>query len=120
MPHHISWSRTPALLLLPPGGVCGEIRPLGAGGGHIGVAPGAGGHQLPLGAGLDNGNIQQGEEGGIGAAETDGKGLGAAGGNGGDLAQPSGVPGRVATASEAVKADPSEKVTPLRREMVQV
>ena len=27
---------------------------------------------------------------------------------------------RVATASEAVKADPSEKVTPLRREMVQV
>ena len=82
------------LLLLPPGGVCGEIRPLGAGGGHIGVAPGAGGHQLPLGAGLDNGNIQQGEEGGIGTVETDGKGLGAAGGNGGNLAQPSGVPGR--------------------------
>ena len=27
---------------------------------------------------------------------------------------------RVATASEAVKADPSEKVTPLRREMIQV
>ena len=80
-------------LLLPPAPVGREVGTLRPGGGYIGIAAGAQGHEIGLRARFNNGDVQKGDEGGVGPGETDDEGLRPIGTDGGHLAEAAAVAG---------------------------